>query len=96
MNERCYYFHNTKIKSFDNATSICSEIFKKFGFDNGGLYEPKNLEEFAEIYKLAEQFSEKPTLQIWLGLNDRLNESEFVYHSTGKQPKFNAPWSGNY
>ena len=101
LNNRCYYFHNKDEISFDNATKICSEIFKEIGFGKGRLYEPENLEDFAKIYELAEQFeklllpeTEKP-LQLWLGLNDRSKEGDFVYNSNGKLPKFNAPWHGN-
>ena len=92
MNDRCYYFHNEEVKSFEDAQRICSEKFKEHGFSNGRLYEPKDIENFAKIYELAEEFSYHPTLQIWLGLNDKSNEGEFVYNSNGKQPKFNAPW----
>ena len=95
MNDRCYYFFGKSKKSFDDAQKICSEKFKEHGFNNGKLYEPKNLQNFAKIYELAEQFSYKPTLQIWLGLNDKSKEGEFVYNSNGKQPKLNTPWGGN-
>jgi hypothetical protein len=94
MNGRCYYFFNEE-ESFDNAQKICSAKFKEHGFNNGKLYEPEDLKNFAKIYELAEKFSKKPTLQIWLGLNDKSKEGEFVYISNGKQPKFNSPWSGN-
>ena len=96
VNDRCYYFFDKEVKSFDDAQNICSEKFKEHGFNNGKLYEPKDLENFAKIYELAEQFSKKPTLQIWLGLNDKSNEGEFVYNSNGKLPQINAPWAGNY
>ena len=96
MNGRCYYFHNEEVKLFDDAQNICSEIIKKHGFDNGRLYEPIDLENFAKIYELAEQFSGKPTLQLWLGLNDKSKEGQFVYSSNGQLPKFNTPWAGNY
>ena len=94
MNDRCYYFFDHK-KSFDDAQKICSEKFKEQGFNNGRLYEPKDLKNFGKLYELAEQASKRPTLQIWLGLNDKSNEGEFVYNSNGKQPKINAPWGGN-
>ena len=104
MNNRCYYFHNKDDISFDNAKKICSEVFSPFkdpGFDKGRLYEPKNLEDFKEIYELAEQFeklllpeTEKP-LQLWLGLNDRSKEGDFVYNSNRKLPEFEPPWNGN-
>ena len=64
MNDRCYYFHNQEVKIFDDAQKICSEKFKEHGFKNGRLYEPKDLQNFAKIYELAEQFSKKPRLQI--------------------------------
>ena len=96
MNGTCYYFHNDEVKSFDAAQKICSEKFKKYGFGNGILYEPKNLENFALIYELAENFSNHSTLQLWLGLNDQSIEGDFVYNSTGKLPIFTAPWAGNY
>ena len=92
MNDRCYYFHNKEVKIFDDAQKICSEMC---GIDNGRLYEPKDLENFSMIYQLAEKFSKQPKLHLWLGLNDRLNESVFVYNSNGKLPKFLAPWAGN-
>ena len=62
LNNRCYYFHNKDEISFDNAMKICSEIFKEIGFGKGRLYEPENLEDFAKIYELADQFSEKLSL----------------------------------
>ena len=95
MNDQCYYFYNEEVKLFDDAQNICSEIVKKHGFDNGRLYEPKDLENFAMIYELAEQFSGKPTLQLWLGLNDKSREGKFVYNSNGQLAKFNPPWAGN-
>ena len=95
MNGRCYYFHNEEVKLFDDAQKKCSEIVKKHGYDNGRLYEPKDLDNFAEIYELAEQFSGKPTLQLWLGLNDKSREGEFVYNSNGQLAEFNPPWAGN-
>ena len=96
MNDRCYFFFDKEEKSFDHAQKICSEKFKEHGFNNGRLYEPKNIENFVKLYEFAEQVSDHPTLQIWLGLNDKANEGEFVYNSNGKQPKFNAPWAGNH
>ena len=100
-NHRCYYFHNKDEISFDNAKKICSEVFKGREFDKGRLYEPETPEDFEEIYKLAEQFeklllpeTEKP-LQLWLGLNDRSKEGDFVYNSNRKLPEFEPPWNGN-
>ena len=92
INDRCYYFHNKEVKIFNDAQKICSEMC---GFDNGRLYEPKDLDNFSKIYELAEQFSGKPTLQLWLGLNDKSKEGEFVYNSNRKIPNFNTPWAGN-
>ena len=96
MNGTCYYFHNDEVKLFDDAKEICSEAFQKYGFDNGILYEPKNLENFASIYELAEKISNHSTLQLWLGLHDQSIEGDFVYNSSGKPPIFTAPWAGNY
>ena len=103
LNKRCYYFHNKDEVSFDNAKKICSEIFKRIGFGKGRLYEPENLDDFDKIYKLAEEFdeklslpeTEKQPLQLWLGLNDRSKEGDFVYNSNGKLPEFEPPWNGN-
>ena len=96
MNDRCYYFHNEEVKLFDDAQKKCSEIFKKHGFYNGRLYEPKDLGNFTKVYELAEKFSMKPELQLWLGLNDKSKEGEFVYNSNNERPKFKAPFAGYY
>ena len=96
MNGTCYYFHNEEVRLFDGARKICSEAFQKHGFDSGRLYEPKDLESFARIYELAENISEYPTLTLWLGLNDRSKEGNFVYNSNGQPPIFTAPWAGKY
>ena len=95
INDRCYYFYNKDVGSFDDAQKICSDTFKQHGFENGKLYEPRNAEIFVKIYRLAEDFSQKPTIQLWLGLNDKEKENEFVYSSNGKLPEINAPWGGN-
>jgi hypothetical protein len=95
MNDQCYYLYNEEVKLFDDAQKICSETFKKHGFDNGILYEPKNLENVVKIYGLAEQLSNHSTLQLWLGLNDHSKEGDFVYNSNNQAPKFIAPWAGN-
>ena len=42
MNEKCYYFHDREVQSFEEAKNICSNKFQKYGFDNGRLYEPRN------------------------------------------------------
>ena len=96
MNDRCYYFHDEEVKSFEDAQKICSEKFREHGFNNGILYEPKDVKIFAKVYELAEQFSKNPTLQLWLGLNDKSKEGEFVYNSNNQVPKFILPWAGNY
>ena len=44
---------------------------------------------------MAEEFSKRPTLQLWLGLNDREKEGEFVYNSNGKLPTIEEHWAGN-
>ena len=95
INDRCYYFHNKEVGSIDDVQKICSDTFKKHGFENGRLYEPRDAEIFFNIYSLAEDFSQRRTLQIWLGLNDKEKDGEFVYNSDGKLPKINAPWAGN-
>ena len=90
----CYYFHNKAVRSFIDAQKICSDKFAKFGFDNGRLYEPRDANTFAQIYSLAEEFSNRPTLQIWLGITD-LEEGQFRYISNGQTLKMDAPWGGN-
>ena len=45
---------------------------------------------------MAEEFSKRPQLQLWLGLNDREKEGEFVYNSNGKLPKIEEHWAGNW
>ena len=96
INDRCYYFYNKDVGSFDDAQKICSDTFKQHGFENGKLYEPRDAEFFVKIYRLAEDFSQRPTLQLWLGLNDKEKDGEFVYNSDGKLPKINPPWAGNW
>ena len=53
MNDRCYYFHNKEVKIFGDAQKICSEMC---GFDNGILYEPKDLENISKIYEPGHEF----------------------------------------
>jgi len=93
INDRCYFFHNKEVRAFDDAQKICSVIGKQHGFENGRIYEPKDSENFVKIYKLAEEFSKRPTLQLWLGLNDREKDGEFVYNSNGKLPKIKEHWA---
>ena len=94
INDRCYVFCNEEVGSFDDVQKICSDTFKQHGFENGRLYEPRDVENFVKIYRLAEKFSQRPTLQLWLGLNDKEIDGEFVYSSNGKLPKINC-WAGN-
>ena len=95
INDRCYFFHNKEVRAFDDVKKICSDTFKQHGFENGRIYEPKDSENFVKIYKLAEEFSKRPTLQLWLGLNDREKDGEFVYNSNGKLTKIKEHWAGN-
>ena len=95
INDRCYYFYNKEVASIDDVQKICSDTFTQHGFENGRLYEPRDAENFVKIYRLAEDFSQKRTLQLWLGLNDKEKDGEFVYNSNGNLPKINAPWGGN-
>ena len=91
----CYFFHDTEVRSFNDAKKVCSDEAKKFGYNNGRLYEPRDANNFAEIYKLAEEFSKRPTLQIWLGMTDSAQEGTFTYVSDGQTSKIVAPWGGN-
>ena len=95
INNRCYFFNNKEVRKFENVKKICSDTFKQHGFGNGRLYEPRDSENFVKIYKLAEEFSKRPTLQLWLGLNDKEKEGEFVYNSNGQLLKINEYWAGN-
>merc|ERR1712020_605710 len=70
MNGKCFSFHAEEVKSFREAHKTCHDTFLKFGFQNGKMYEPRDLIEFEEVYKMAEDFSKKQTLTIWLGIND--------------------------
>ena len=92
MNNKCYYFHNEEVQSFNDAQEICRNKFKQQGFDNGRLYEPRTIESFQMVYELAEEFSKKKTLTIWLGLEDKEKEGEFTYSSDGTLPTFSIPW----
>ena len=95
IDDKCYYFNNHKVQLFDEAQTICFEKFEEYGFNDGRLFEPEDTEIFFKIYKLAEKFSKKHTLQLWIGLNDRKEEGDFVYNSNGKLPNFTIPWGGN-
>ena len=95
LNNKCYFFHDKEVASFDDSQKICSDTFKRHGCENGKLYEPRDADNFKNIYKLAEEISEYPTIQLWLGLNDNEKENEFVHSSNGKLSKINAPWAGN-
>ena len=95
INDRCYFFHNKEVRSIDDSQKICFDTFKQYGFNNGRVYEPRDfLDHFKEIYELAETFSRRPTLQLWLGLNDKEKNGQFVYNSNGRLPR-NPPWAGN-
>ena len=95
IDDVCYYFHNEEVRSFSDAQKICSDKVANFGFDNGRLYEPRDANTFAQIYSLAEEFSNRPTLQMWLGLTDLEEEGQFRYDSNGQTLKMDAPWGGN-
>ena len=82
------------MQSFNDSQKVCSDEAAKFGFNNGKLYEPRDANIFAEIYKLAEEFSKQPKLQIWLGMTDSLKEGQFTYVSDGQASKMVAPWGG--
>ena len=83
------------MQSFTEARKVCSDEAKKFGYFNGKLYEPRDANNFAEIYKLAEEFSKRPTLQIWLGMTDSDKEGQFTYLSDGQTSTIVSPWGGN-
>ena len=91
-NGKCYYFHNEEVQSFDDAQQLCFDKFKQQGFDNGRLFEPKTSESLQQVYKLAEKFSKRQTLTIWLGLDDKKNEGKYTYSSDGTLPSFTLPW----
>ena len=94
INDVCYFFHNKEVQKFNDAKKVCSDEAIKFGFSNGRLYEPRDANTFVEIYKLAEEFSKQPKLQIWLGMTDSLKEGQFTYVSDGQASKMVAPWGG--
>ena len=96
MNNTCYSFHNVEEQSFDKAQKICSDEFKKYGFKNGRIYEPRNLDTFVKIYKMAEEYANYPTLQLWIGLHDYDKEGEFRYGSDKQLPKLKIPWGSKY
>jgi len=93
IDDRCYFFHNKEVQSFDDSQKICSDAFKKHGFDNGRVYEPRGsgyvdyIENFIKVYEMAEEFSKRPTLQLWIGLNDKEKDGQFVYNSNGRLPR---------
>lgn len=96
MDNTCFYFHNIEIRSFDDAQKVCSDKFKKYGFNNGRIYEPRNEETFVEIYTLAEEFANYTTLQLWLGLHDNEKDGEFRYDSDNELPTIEIPWGSKY
>ena len=90
----CYFFHNTEVRSFNDAKKVCSDEAKKFGYNNGRLYEPRDANIFAQVYKWAEEFSKRTKLQIWLGMTDSAQEGNFTYVSDGQTSKIVEPWGG--
>ena len=84
------------MRSFNDAQKICIDKFKDEGFDEGRLYEPRSKETFELVYKLAEEFSKRQTLTIWLGMDDKKNEGDFTYSSDGTSPTFRYPWGGKW
>ena len=91
-NGKCYYLHNEEIQSFENARKLCFDKSKQHGFGNGKLFEPKSTESLQHVYKLAENLSKKPTLTIWLGMDDQLSEGRFTYSSDGTSLSSTIPW----
>ena len=91
INKRCYFFNNKEVRKLEKVKKICSDTFKQHGFENGRLYEPTDSANFVKIYKLAEKFSKRPTLQLWIGLNDKEKDGQFVYSSNGRLPRY-TPW----
>ena len=83
------------MRSFNDAKKVCSDEAKKFGYNNGRLYEPRDANIFAQVYKWAEEFSKRTKLQIWLGMTDSAKEGSFTYVSDGQTSKMVAPWGGN-
>ena len=59
INDTCYYFYNDGFYDFDEAQSICSEAFKYYGFENGRIYEPQNLDDFKKTFEMAEDFNRR-------------------------------------
>ena len=94
-NDRCYYFYDKEVQSFNEAQRICDEKLKEFGFSTGILYEPRNQTNFIRVYELAEKFAWIPSVQIWLGLRDRRNNGQFQYVSDGGFPLIKQEWGGN-
>ena len=95
INGVCYFFHNKEVRSFYDAKKVCLDEATKFGYNNGRLYEPRDANIFAQVYKLAEEFSKHLTIQIWLGMTDFVKEGQFTYVSDGQTSKIVAPWGGN-
>ena len=95
MNGKCFSFHNEEVKSFREAHKTCHDTFLRFGFQNGKMYEPRDLIEFEEVYKMAEEFSKTQALTIWLGINDIEFDGEFAYNTYQGETPFivkDAPW----
>ena len=92
VNDKCYYFQNEEVQRFEDAQKHCFDKFSQKGCLNGRLYEPRTIESFQMVYKLAEEFSSRPTLTIWLGMDDNENEGKFVFSSDSTSPNFTFPW----
>ena len=92
VNDKCYYFQNEEVQRFEDAQKQCVDRFSQKGCHNGRLYEPRTIESFQMVYKLAEEFSSRPTLTIWLGMDDNENEGKFVFSSDSTSPNFTFPW----
>ena len=63
------YTFNKEKKTQSNAKGACC-------LDGGKLYEPKDENNFHEVMSHARGFGD-----IWLGINDKLVEGQFVYES---------------
>ena len=95
MNGKCFFFPNEEVKSFREAHQICHDTFSQFGFVNGKMYEPRDMVEFEKVYEMAEDFSKRKALTIWLGINDLEYDDKFVYNTGGIISTTDAPWGNN-
>ena len=60
-------------KTFAEATKFCNNLGQK-------LFEPKSLEVNNEVNKLAK--AQGVTWAFWIGINDQINQGNFVYDSS--------------